>query len=41
VLLSHRGDGHTVYGDGSSPCVDDIGNAYLLHLAVPRPGTVC
>jgi hypothetical protein len=40
VLLTYDGDGHTVYGEGSS-CVDRIGNAYLLDLKVPRPGTRC
>jgi pimeloyl-ACP methyl ester carboxylesterase len=41
VLLTYDGDGHTVYGDGQSGCVDRIGNAYLLHLTVPQPGTRC
>ena len=41
VLLSYDGDGHTVYGDGESGCVDRIGDAYLLHLTLPQPGTRC
>jgi pimeloyl-ACP methyl ester carboxylesterase len=41
VLLSYDGDGHTVYGDGESSCVDRIGNAYLLHLTVPQAGSRC
>jgi pimeloyl-ACP methyl ester carboxylesterase len=41
VLLSYDGDGHTVYGDGESGCVDRIGNAYLLNLTVPKAGTKC
>jgi pimeloyl-ACP methyl ester carboxylesterase len=40
LLLTYQGDGHTVYGDGNS-CVDDIGNAYLINLKVPDPGTHC
>jgi pimeloyl-ACP methyl ester carboxylesterase len=40
VLLTYDGDGHTVYGEGSS-CVDRIGNAYLLDLKVPQAGTRC
>jgi pimeloyl-ACP methyl ester carboxylesterase len=41
VLLSYNGDGHTVYGDGSSSCVDRIGNAYLISLKVPTDGSRC
>jgi hypothetical protein len=41
ILLAHNGDGHTVYGDGSSPCVDAIGNAYLIERRAPAPNTVC
>jgi pimeloyl-ACP methyl ester carboxylesterase len=41
VLLSYNGDGHTVYGDGASSCVDRIGNAYLINLTVPVDGSRC
>jgi pimeloyl-ACP methyl ester carboxylesterase len=40
VLLTHEGDGHTVYA-GGVPCVDDIVDAYLLDLELPPDGTVC
>jgi pimeloyl-ACP methyl ester carboxylesterase len=40
VLLGRNGDGHTAYGEGSA-CVDQIVNAYLISLKVPRSGTVC
>src|SRR4051794_39155174 len=40
ALLTHRGDGHTVYTDGV-PCVDDAVNRYLLDAVLPPPGTVC
>jgi len=40
VLLGWNGDGHTAYGEGSA-CVDQIVNAYLISLTVPRSGTVC
>ena len=40
VLLGWNGDGHTAYGEGSA-CVDQIVNAYLVSLTVPRSGTVC
>ena len=40
VLLGRNGDGHTAYGEGSA-CVDQIVNAYLISLTVPRSGTVC
>jgi len=39
-LLTHRGDGHTVYGD-SNLCVDDFADNYLLTGALPDPGSVC
>jgi pimeloyl-ACP methyl ester carboxylesterase len=41
VLLTYDGDGHTVWGSGESPCVDAIGDAYLVSLSVPQPGTRC
>lgn len=40
VLLTYRGEGHTIYAQGSN-CVDDVVNAYLVRLAVPDPGTSC
>jgi pimeloyl-ACP methyl ester carboxylesterase len=40
VLLGWNGVGHTAYGDGSA-CVDTTVNDYLIHLTVPRPGTIC
>lgn len=39
-LLTHRGDGHTVYGD-SSVCIDDITDQYLLTGKLPQAGTTC
>ena len=39
-LLTMAGDGHTAYA-GNSACIDRITNAYLVSLALPRPGTVC
>jgi pimeloyl-ACP methyl ester carboxylesterase len=41
VLLTFAGDGHTVYADGRSTCVDDATNGYLVDLKVPAAGTVC
>jgi pimeloyl-ACP methyl ester carboxylesterase len=40
VLLGWDGNGHTAYMMGSS-CVDNVVNAYLISLAVPRNGMVC
>jgi pimeloyl-ACP methyl ester carboxylesterase len=40
TLLTYRGDGHTVYGQGVS-CVDDQVNRYLISLTPPAPNTVC
>ncbi|GIW18986.1 MAG: proteinase [Tepidiforma sp.] len=40
VLLTYRGEGHTIYAQGSA-CVDEIVNAYLLNLAVPAAGATC
>lgn len=40
VLLTHEGDGHTVYATGNR-CVDGAVNAYLLTLAVPIDGGLC
>ena len=39
-LLTHRGDGHTVYGD-TNLCIDDLADTYLLTGQLPDPGTVC
>jgi pimeloyl-ACP methyl ester carboxylesterase len=41
VLLSWEGEGHTAYRNGSSSCIDDIVNAYLLSLTLPPGGTTC
>jgi hypothetical protein len=40
VLLTHEGDGHTVYLTGNR-CVDAVVNAYLLTLATPQDGAIC
>ena len=40
VLLTHRGEGHTIYAQGDS-CIDAAVNAYVLNLAVPAAGTSC
>jgi pimeloyl-ACP methyl ester carboxylesterase len=40
ALLTHRGDGHTVYGQGVA-CVDDQVNRYLTDLTLPGPNAVC
>jgi len=40
VLVTHRGEGHTIYAQGND-CIDDVVNAYLLTLAVPAAGTTC
>jgi hypothetical protein len=40
VLLTHEGDGHTVYSSGNR-CIDGAVNAYLLTLAVPVDGGLC
>jgi pimeloyl-ACP methyl ester carboxylesterase len=40
ALLTHRGDGHTVYGQGNT-CVDDQVNRYLTDLTLPGPNAVC
>jgi pimeloyl-ACP methyl ester carboxylesterase len=36
VLLTHEGDGHTVYRVGAPACVLDPVNAYLVSLTTPR-----
>jgi hypothetical protein len=40
VLLTYRGEGHTVYG-GEDDCVDSAVNTYLLSLTPPANGTQC
>ena len=40
VLVTHRGEGHTIYAQGNR-CIDDVVNAYLLELTVPAEGTSC
>lgn len=40
TLLTHRGDGHTVYGQGVA-CVDDQVNRYLTDLTPPAPNATC
>ena len=40
VLLTYDGDGHTAYG-GTSPCIDQAVNAYLLDGQTPAEGTTC
>jgi pimeloyl-ACP methyl ester carboxylesterase len=40
TLLTYDGDGHTVYG-GTSPCIDELVDAYLLDGRLPPTGTVC
>ena len=39
VLLTTRGQGHTVYGVDGPPCVVEAVDAYLLELEVPEPRT--
>jgi pimeloyl-ACP methyl ester carboxylesterase len=41
TLVTYEGAGHTVYGTGRSPCVDEAVDAYLLTGAVPEPGLTC
>ena len=40
TLLTYRGDGHTAYG-GSSRCIDDAVDRYLVTGQTPPAGTVC
>ncbi len=40
VLVTHRGEGHTIYAQGNA-CIDSVVNAYILTLAVPAAGTSC
>lgn len=39
-LLTHDGEGHTVYGNGLA-CVDDKVDAFLIDITEPPKGTVC
>ena len=41
VLVTFDGDGHTAYGYQRSSCVEDVIDAYLLDLRVPKAGTRC
>jgi len=41
VLVTYEGDGHTAYGYGRSQCIDDVVDAYLISLTVPKTGTRC
>jgi pimeloyl-ACP methyl ester carboxylesterase len=40
VLVTNRGEGHTIYAQGSN-CIDSVVNQYLLNLAVPAAGVTC
>ena len=40
VLVTHRGEGHTIYAQGDS-CIDSAVNAYLIQLTVPEAGLSC
>ncbi|HQW52094.1 MAG TPA: alpha/beta hydrolase, partial [Tepidiformaceae bacterium] len=40
VLVTYRGEGHTIYAQGSE-CIDDLVDAYLVRLAAPAEGSVC
>ena len=39
VLLTHVGDGHTVYRSSAPSCITQPVNAYLVSLTVPAPST--
>jgi pimeloyl-ACP methyl ester carboxylesterase len=39
VLVTYRGDGHTVYRTGSSGCVRNVVDDYLITAVAPRPTT--
>ncbi len=41
ILLTHEGEGHTVYGGGDSLCIDRLVDDYLLNLVAPVDGTSC
>lgn len=40
LLVTHRGEGHTIYAQGNA-CIDAAVNAYLLDLTAPNPGLSC
>jgi hypothetical protein len=40
VLLTHEGDGHTIYASGKR-CIDETVNRYLVTLATPEDGAIC
>ena len=39
ILLTHQGDGHTVYRTGAPTCITGPVNAYLIDLVAPAPFT--
>ena len=39
VLITHRGDGHTVYRSGAPGCIVTPVDSYLISLTVPPPST--
>src|SRR5207249_533668 len=41
VLLTHVGEGHTVYASGQSVCVDNLVNDYILNLKTAASGSSC
>lgn len=41
VLVTYEGDGHTIYGHGSSDCVDQAVDRYLIDLEPPPENTTC
>lgn len=41
ILLTHEGEGHTVYGGGDSLCIDRLVDDYLVNLVAPVDGTSC
>ena len=41
ILLTHEGEGHTVYGGGDSLCIDRLVDDYLVNLVSPVDGTSC
>ena len=41
VLLTYQGEGHTVFGNGKSSCIDAMVVDYLADGAVPADGTRC
>ena len=40
VLVTRKGFGHTSVGQGNA-CVDGIGEAFAVRLALPPEGTTC